>query len=79
MPALDNSFLTAFTILKLETTFLAWMSHWLPSPSTYTYTYTHQLLEEKGEGQGEKGSIFGSEKGMDSERDKWDCMCPGEE
>lgn len=41
------------------------MSHWLPSPSTYTYT--HQLLKEKGEEQGEKGNIFGREKGRDSE------------
>lgn len=70
MPALDNSFLTASTILKLETTFLTSMSHWLPSPSTYTYTYTHQLLEENGEGQGEKGNIFGSEKGRDSKRQR---------
>jgi len=40
------------------------MSHQLPSSSTYTYT--HQLLEEKGEGQGEKGNIFGSERGRDT-------------
>lgn len=65
MPALDNSFLIASTILKLETTFLTSMSHWLSSPSTYAYTYTRQLLEENGEGQGEKGNIFGSEKGRD--------------
>lgn len=37
MPVLDNSFLTASTILMLETTFLTQMSHQLPSPS-HTHT-----------------------------------------
>lgn len=43
------------------------MSHWLAPPK---HIIIHQLLEEKGEGQGEKGSISGSEKGRDLEGER---------